>query len=445
MLRRSACASLVAVLIWLQLFCVPSAHASLAELAVSIPQSNWAPSGGKSLLTGIAASGGIKYLRTPITPAQIAIILGTTAAAIGISYLQQQWFDWLEINLNLRTNTTGTGIEANAGQRIVLNNQTIQAAIDSINGTTSWPGGLSPYTSDHSGIPAGSVRYTDGVYLTQAAASAACASTYFACAYGYFDEHVTYKKLNFVRGHNLEPIVNGNRVYHLMFYDDPEDMFTAASQDTWVPASQAEIVDELQDDLNGVNGTAAQAAARALWDAAERDAAKDMAGEAAGAGAGAIAAGIGSAIDENTDQATEDAITGGGSTGEDVTESPEGQAQTIADAVRQAIKDANTPTVNPTLPSHTNTHVWDEAPSIPDRFGLFMDRIKATSFWSLPASMSTGFPAGGSSVISFNGGIFGNQSLDFANWSTVWLALKGIILVVCCWVGIRIATKGGGG
>lgn len=91
------------------------------------------------------------------------------------------------------------------------------------------------------------------------------------------------------------------------------------------------------------------------------------------------------------------------------------------------------------------TTTWPSVPSVSDRFGTFITAVKATSFWQLPGSMSS-LPSGGDPSFHISGGVFGEHDYSFASWgSTLLNVVKGVVLVICSWVAIRIATKGGGG
>lgn len=104
------------------------------------------------------------------------------------------------------------------------------------------------------------------------------------------------------------------------------------------------------------------------------------------------------------------------------------------------------PYYNPPYTGTVNRTAWPAAPSIGARFTSFTNTIKGTSLWSVPNALSAGFPAGGNPVISFNGGVYGQHSYDFSTWgSGIFNVIKGIVLVICSWVAIRIVTKGGGG
>lgn len=80
------------------------------------------------------------------------------------------------------------------------------------------------------------------------------------------------------------------------------------------------------------------------------------------------------------------------------------------------------------------------------RFRDFFDQMRTTALFSLPNQFLSGLPSGGSPVMSFSAGRFGNHTFDFSLFSSLWTTLKTIILVLFAWLGVRIVTlKGGGG
>lgn len=88
----------------------------------------------------------------------------------------------------------------------------------------------------------------------------------------------------------------------------------------------------------------------------------------------------------------------------------------------------------------------DDELSLGNRFKTFFDQMKTTAIFSLPNQFLSGLPSGGSSIISFDGGRFGVHTFDFSTFSSVWLTLRAVILVMFGWFAIRIVSlKGGGG
>lgn len=88
----------------------------------------------------------------------------------------------------------------------------------------------------------------------------------------------------------------------------------------------------------------------------------------------------------------------------------------------------------------------DDELSLGNRFRAFFDQMRTTALFSLPNQFLSGLPSGGSSVISFSAGRFGDHTFDFSLFSSLWTTLKTIILVLFAWLGVRIVTlKGGGG
>lgn len=77
----------------------------------------------------------------------------------------------------------------------------------------------------------------------------------------------------------------------------------------------------------------------------------------------------------------------------------------------------------------------------------FFDSMKASSFFSMPASLFQSFPSGGSPTISFDGGRYGVHSYNFSlAWVSIIPILKGIIIVAFAAASVKIvAIKGGSG
>lgn len=79
-------------------------------------------------------------------------------------------------------------------------------------------------------------------------------------------------------------------------------------------------------------------------------------------------------------------------------------------------------------------------------FNGFTNDMKATPLFGLVGGFFGGAPTGGSSVVSFNGGVYGTHSYDFSSWSSIMSVIKGIILVMFAAASIKIIfLKGGSG
>jgi hypothetical protein len=80
------------------------------------------------------------------------------------------------------------------------------------------------------------------------------------------------------------------------------------------------------------------------------------------------------------------------------------------------------------------------------RFNTFITTVKTSGLFSLPNLMTQNIPASTTSVISFNGGRYGVQSFDFANYGSAFAVLKTILMICFSAIGIKIITlKGGSG
>lgn len=88
----------------------------------------------------------------------------------------------------------------------------------------------------------------------------------------------------------------------------------------------------------------------------------------------------------------------------------------------------------------------DDELSLGLRFQSFVTDMKNTAVFSLPNQFLGNIPSSSNSVMTFNGGRYGQHSFDFASLSLLWIALKTVVLVMFGWFSIRIVSlKGGGG
>lgn len=80
------------------------------------------------------------------------------------------------------------------------------------------------------------------------------------------------------------------------------------------------------------------------------------------------------------------------------------------------------------------------------RFRTFFDAMKSTALFSLPNQFLGNIPSSSTSSMTIEGGRFGQFSYDFAQFNSVFLVVKSILLVLFSWVSARIVMlKGGGG
>lgn len=76
-------------------------------------------------------------------------------------------------------------------------------------------------------------------------------------------------------------------------------------------------------------------------------------------------------------------------------------------------------------------------------FTSFQTSAQNTAVFKLIDGFFGGVPHDGSSVVSFNGGVFGSHTFDFATWATFMAVLKGIILVMFSAASVRIVILKG--
>jgi hypothetical protein len=74
----------------------------------------------------------------------------------------------------------------------------------------------------------------------------------------------------------------------------------------------------------------------------------------------------------------------------------------------------------------------------------FKNALAGSALFGLVSGLGN-IPGGGGSTISFEAGVFGNHTVDFATWPPiVFSVISGVILVGCSWAGIKIVTLKGG-
>lgn len=97
--------------------------------------------------------------------------------------------------------------------------------------------------------------------------------------------------------------------------------------------------------------------------------------------------------------------------------------------------------------AYLSSNLVDHIPTVVDyttEYNTFKTNMEATSLYGLIAGFFGGVPFGGSSVYSFNGGVFGNHSYDFASWGSVMILLRGLTLVAFGAASLRIIFLKGG-
>lgn len=81
-----------------------------------------------------------------------------------------------------------------------------------------------------------------------------------------------------------------------------------------------------------------------------------------------------------------------------------------------------------------------------DEFNTFVTNMKSTPLYGLLGSFFNSVPIQGTSIISFNGGKYGHHTFDFATWSSVFLVLKALVLIIFASLSLKIIfLKGGSG
>lgn len=74
------------------------------------------------------------------------------------------------------------------------------------------------------------------------------------------------------------------------------------------------------------------------------------------------------------------------------------------------------------------------------RFIAFMTQVQSAPIFSMVRSFFGSVPTGGSSIIEFNAGIYGQHSYDFASWGPLLTVLRGLILIIFSFLAIRVVV-----
>lgn len=79
-------------------------------------------------------------------------------------------------------------------------------------------------------------------------------------------------------------------------------------------------------------------------------------------------------------------------------------------------------------------------------FSDFTNNMKTTSLYGLMGSFFTSVPNSGSSIVSFDGGVYGSHSYDFSSWSSIMSVIKAFVLITFAAISLKIIfLKGGSG
>lgn len=86
------------------------------------------------------------------------------------------------------------------------------------------------------------------------------------------------------------------------------------------------------------------------------------------------------------------------------------------------------------------------ATSYKDEFATFQTNMESTPLYGLLGSFFGNVPHEGTSIIAFNGGRYGQHTVDFASWSSVFRVLKALVLIIFASLSLKIIfLKGGSG
>jgi len=94
-------------------------------------------------------------------------------------------------------------------------------------------------------------------------------------------------------------------------------------------------------------------------------------------------------------------------------------------------------------PGYNNSPYGSDGPGgseFGNRLSQFMSDLRGSSLFSLPTSILGNIPSSGTSVISFDGGEFGQQSFDFAAFSNQLMVIRSVLLLCFSLLSIRIVT-----
>lgn len=190
---------------------------------------------------------------------------------------------------------------------------------------------------------------------------------------------------------------------------------------------------------DSASASAAAGAAAAGATAAAAKAASDAAAAAAAANPGDAGAAAAAAAAKAASDAAQAAKTAADNA---AAKAAADAAKTAADAAQKAADDTSVYSPGINSGDYGGTAPGD----ISGRFHQFLTDMKATSLFSLPSQMIGTIPGGGTSIVTFSGGRFGNHTYDFSTWGSILTTLKALVMVICGISAVKIVTlKGGGG
>lgn len=83
---------------------------------------------------------------------------------------------------------------------------------------------------------------------------------------------------------------------------------------------------------------------------------------------------------------------------------------------------------------------WGTVGDFGVRLQTFTGGIQATGLWGAPTAFFNGVPSGGSPLITFNAGRFGNQTIDYSKSATLLAILRSAILICFGYWSLRVVV-----
>jgi len=83
---------------------------------------------------------------------------------------------------------------------------------------------------------------------------------------------------------------------------------------------------------------------------------------------------------------------------------------------------------------------WGTVGDFGVRLQTFTGGITSTGLWGAPAAFFNGVPSGGSPLITFNAGRFGNQTIDYSKSSALLAILRSALLICFGYWSLRVVV-----
>jgi len=74
------------------------------------------------------------------------------------------------------------------------------------------------------------------------------------------------------------------------------------------------------------------------------------------------------------------------------------------------------------------------------RTNTFFDELKNTSLFSLPSHILSDIPDSSNSTMSFDGGVYGQHTYDFASMGSIYVTLRAILITLFGYLSVRIVV-----